>query len=173
MIKKTLLASAALLLPALVLAQPTECESLNLRVKTVSKNGPQITYVEFGSTGGMLDPAPVLQTQIQVFLRTCVVVHFSAMADPIDNHVVFQASLNNVPMSGHAQFPYLVGAPTVPVVWDPREHPTAGLSRMVSYTFTAPVSPGLHTIRIRFAGCCSASGVSQAIVRNAVMSIHY
>jgi hypothetical protein len=121
----------------------------------------------------MLDPAPVLQTQIQVVVGTCVVVHFSAMADPLDSHVVFQASLNNVPMSGHAQFPYLATAPTVPVVWDPREHSTAGLSRMVSYTFTAPVSPGLHTVRIRFAGCCSAAGVSQAMVRNAVMSIHY
>ena len=168
-------ALAVVLSPAMVRAQPTECEGVNLRVKAVSKNGSQNTTVEFGNTGGQLDSTPVLETQIQVFLRTWV-VHFSAQAEPFDNHIIFQASIDNNPMLGHALFPYVANGPLVPVVWDPKEHATLGLSRMVSYTFTAPVGPGTHTVRIRFAGCCSAApppGVVLAMVRNAVMSVHF
>jgi hypothetical protein len=160
--------------PALGLAQTAECESVNVRVKTVAKNGIQWSTVDFANVPyGQLDPTPLLQTQIQVAVRTCVVVHFSTQADPQDNAIVFQASIDNVPMSGHAQFPYLTPAPATPVVWDPEET-NFNLSRMLSYTFTVAVTPGTHTIRIRFAGCCSEvpSGNS-ALVRNAVMTVHY
>lgn len=166
---------AALLFPALLCAQPVECESVNLRVRTVVKNGVQQASVNF-SPAGQLDPNPILETQIQSFAKTCVVVHFSTQADPLDNFIVFQASIDNVPMSGHAQFPYLSPAPTTPVVFDPEET-NLNVSRILSYTFVATVGPGVHTVRIRFAGCCSAvvpvPVLNSAIVRNAVMAISF
>ena len=169
--------AALLLIPALSQAQAqvrtTECDGVTLRQKAVTKTGPvQFATVDFAA-GGQLDPTPVLETQIQLLTKNCVFVTFSAQADPQDNAIVFQASVDNVPMSGHAQFPYLTPAPATPVVWDPEET-NLNLSRMVTYTFFAQVGPGTHTVRIRFAGCCSLipSGNS-AYIRNAVMSIRY
>jgi len=168
-------AAAMLLIPALgrAQAQTTECESVTLRQKAISKTGPvQLATVDFAA-GGQLDPTPLLETQIQVFTKTCVFVTFSAQADPQDNFIVFQASVNNVPMSGHAQFPYLTPAPATPVVFDPEET-NLNVSRMVSYTFFAQVGPGTHTVRIRFAGCCSlVPGGNSAFIRAAAMSIRY
>lgn len=168
-------AAALLMIPALGLAQTqpqTECDSITLRQKAVTKAGVQAATVDFAA-GGQLDPAPVLETQIQVFAKTCIFVTFSAQADPQDNAIVFQASVNNVPMFGHAQFPYLTPAPATPVVWDPEES-NLNLSRMVSYTFFAQVGPGVHTIRIRFAGCCSlVPGGNSAFIRNAVMHVRF
>ncbi|MBI4908190.1 MAG: hypothetical protein HY820_31480 [Acidobacteria bacterium] len=163
-----------LILPALGLAQPTECEGVNVRVKAVARNSPQWSTVDFANIPfGQLDPTPLLQTEFRSTGSTCVVVHFSAQADPQDNHILFQASIDNVPMSGHAQFPYLTPAPATPVVWDPEES-NFNLSRMLSYTFVAVVGPGQHTVRIRFAGCCSSvPGGNSALVRNAVMSVHF
>jgi hypothetical protein len=171
---RTAAAAALLLVPSLGLAQVQvrECESVALREKAVTKVGPaQLATVDFAGSGGQLDPIPVLQTTIRSFTKTCVFVTFSGQVDPQDNHIVFQASIDNVPMQGHAQFPYLTPAPTTPVVWDPEET-NLNVSRMVSYTFFAEVGPGDHTVRIRFAGCCSIIGNS-AIIRSAVMSVRY
>jgi hypothetical protein len=168
--------AAIFMAPAIGLAQTspqlTECDSVTLRQKAVSKNGTvQAATVDFAT--GQLDPTPVLETQIQVLTKGCVFVTFSAQVDPQDNAVVFQASVDNVPMSGHALFPYSTPPIPTPVVWDPEET-NLNLSRMVSYTFFAQVNPGVHTVRLRFAGCCSLiPGGNSAFIRNAVMSIRY
>jgi hypothetical protein len=103
------------------------------------------------------------------------VVNFSAQTDPLDNHIVYQVSVDDVPMSGHAQFPYLDPAPPTLVVWDPREAPVLQLSRMVSYTFAARVAPGVHVVRVRFAGCCSAvpNPSGSNLVRAANLTLFY
>jgi len=74
-------------------------------------------------------------------------------------------------MEGHTQFPYLTPAPATPVVFDPEET-NLNASRMVSYTFFSRVERGSHTVRIRFAGCCSPNPGS-GLVRAAVMSVNY
>jgi hypothetical protein len=74
-------------------------------------------------------------------------------------------------MQGHTQFPYLTPAPTTPVVFDPEET-NLNVSRMVAYTFFLHVGRGTHTVRIRFAGCCSPNPGS-GLVRAAVMSVEY
>lgn len=104
-------ATAALLLtPALgqVQTSQAECEGFTLRQKAVSMPAPRSATVDFSGSGGHLDPTPILETQIQLLAKTCVVVTFSAQADPQDNHIIFQASANNIPMSGHAIFPTLL-----------------------------------------------------------------
>ena len=138
--------------------------------KTVSLSGPRTSTVDFSGSGGQLDPVPLLETEFKSG-PTCVLVNFSAQADPQDNHIVFQASIDDIPMEGQTQFPYLTPAPATPVVWDPEET-NLNVSRMVSYTFFARVPLGVHTVRIRFAGCCSPTPGS-GLVRAAVMSVHY
>jgi hypothetical protein len=58
-----------------------------------------------------------------------------------------------------------------PVVFDPEET-NLNVSRMVAYTFFLHVGRGTHTVRIRFAGCCSPNPGS-GLVRAAVMSVKY
>ena len=147
-----------------------ECSNLaGGQFKAVS-TGPRTATVDFSGSGGQLDPVPLLETEIKTG-PTCVLVHFSAQADPQDNFAVFQASIDDIPMEGHAQFPYLTPAPATPVVFDPEET-NLNVSRMVSYTFFAWVDRGAHTVRIRFAGCCSINPGS-GLVRAAVMSVNY
>jgi len=152
-------------------AQQTECvNKTGGQFKAVALEGTRTTTAEFAASGGQLDPIPLLETQIAG--AECVVVHFSAQADPQDNFIIFQASIDDVPMQGHAQFPYLTPAPTTPVVFDPEET-NLNVSRMVSYTFFAKVGRGVHNVRIRFAGCCSGATGNGAVIRAAVMSVHY
>jgi hypothetical protein len=138
--------------------------------KAVALAAPRIATVDFSGSGGQLDPVALLETEIKTG-PTCVLVHFSAQADPQDNFAVFQASIDDIPMEGHAQFPYLTPAPTTPVVFDPEET-NLNVSRMVSYTFFARVDRGSHMVRVRFAGCCSPNPGS-GLVRAAVMSVNY
>jgi|SRR5215831_5044168 len=154
-----------------VAAEQIECANrAGGQFKAVALDGTRITTAEFAASGGQLDPAPLLEAEITG--AECVVVHFSAQADPQDNFIVFQASIDDVPMEGHAQFPYLTPAPATPVVFDPEET-NLNVSRMVSYNFFAKVGRGTHTVRIRFAGCCSGSTGNGAVVRAAVMTVQY
>jgi len=151
--------------------QGRECSNPSgSQFKAVSLSGLRVATVDFSGSGGQLDPVPLLETEFKSG-PTCVLVHFSAQVDPQDNHIVFQASIDDVPMEGHAQFPYLTPAPSTPVVWDPEET-NLNVSRMVAYTFFAHVERGAHTVRIRFAGCCSPTPGS-GVVRAAVMSVNY
>jgi hypothetical protein len=84
--------------------------------------------------------------------------------------MMFQVSIDDVPMQGHALFPYLAPAPTTLVVWDPEEV-DLNLSRMVAYNFFARVSNGVHTVRVRFASCCGVG--SNDLVRAAVLTLQY
>jgi hypothetical protein len=151
--------------------QQGECVNQNAsQLKAVALSAPRTATVDFSGSGGQLDPVPLLETQISGG-PTCVVVNFSAQADPQDNFIVFQASIDDIPMQGQTQFPYLTPAPTTPVVFNPEET-NLNISKMVSYTFFSRVERGTHTVRIRFAGCCSTNPGS-GLVRAAVMSVHY
>lgn len=162
---------ASLALPNRAVAQQVECANHSAtQFKAVATTATRISTVDFSASGGQLDPAPLLETEIKTG-ATCVVVHSSAQADPQDNFVVFQASIDDIPMEGHIQFPYLSTAPATPVVFDPEET-SLNASRMVAYTFFLKVRPGVHIVRIRFAGCCSAnpgggSGVARPAHRSA------
>jgi len=154
--KQTLMifaAMAAMPLSAWAQSGP-ECQAMTLNTKAVALPGAKTLnpVTDFSGSGGQLDPTPLLQTEIDVEPPTraaCVVVHFSVQADPQDNFIVFQASLDNVPMAGHGQFLF-----ATPVVADPEET-NLNNTRMLSDTFFAPVTAGRHVIRIRVASCCS------------------
>jgi hypothetical protein len=154
-----------------------ECESKAQRVKAVTSPDYHFTTAVFNfpSDGiGHFDPVPLLSTTIEVGRPgpSCLIAHFSAMGDPLDNHVVFQVRVDGVPMQGHLSG--FVGIAT-PVVSDPEET-DMNLPRMVAYNFFAEVQPGVHTVDVVFAGCCSAApppGVTVAQVGSPVLTLEY
>ena len=185
--KTTIAMGVMAVFPMLMMAaQPLECQGITANTKAVALAAPRSgSLVNFTGSGGHLDPVPLLETNITVpdFLgrAACVTVTFSAQADPGDNYGVYQASIDDVPMSGHGTLAPEYGL-TTPIVFDAVNQGTfipgegyrflnPANSRMVSYTFLAAVAPGAHTIRIRVAGCCSAApgGIAGVFVRAATM----
>lgn len=153
-------------------AQVVRAQSSGVRTTTVNFNTDQ-----FGNPDptGYFDPTPLIATTFTTTAEsTCLVVHFSALAEPQDNHVMFQVRVDGKPMQGHAIFPYSIPTVKAPVVWDPEET-DQNLTRMVAYSFFAAIGPGTHKIEARFAGCCGlTNGVNViALVRNAVLTLQY
>jgi len=188
-LNKTLIAIAALTaLPALA----QECQGNPLNMKAVVLAVPRSGFlVNFTGSGGHLDPVPFPETTINVFgipgRAVCVAVTFSGQVNPVDNYGVYQVSIDDVPMPGHGSLAAEYGY-TTPIVFDAVNQgsylaTTAGgniilnaaNSRMVSYTFFASVMPGLRTIRVRLAGCCSPlpGGIGGVSVRAATLVARY
>jgi hypothetical protein len=147
-------------------------QSSGVRTTTVNFNTDQ-----FGNPDptGYFDPTPLIATRIVTTApRTCLIVHFSALVEPQDNHVMFQVRVDGVPMAGHAIFPYSVPTVQAPVVWDPEET-DKNLTRMVAYNFFDSIAPGTHRVEVLFSGCCGLTGGVNVIslVRNAVMTLQY
>ncbi len=171
------LAAVAVLLPASLLAQTTaapQCQSANLSVKAVALPAAKLlsAVVDFSGSGGQLDPTPLLQTDINVVgipgVRTCVTVTFSTQADPTDNGIVFQASIDNNLMVGHAIVPGF----STPVILEPEET-NLNLTRFRSYTFFASVLPGTHTIKVKVASCCTSNPTGVLMFRAATLVARY
>jgi hypothetical protein len=152
----------------------TTCGSEVTRIKSVTRPDFTPTTVDFAASGGGLDPTPLLETTVSVAGedRSCLVVNFSTMARPLDNHILFQVQVDGVPMEGHLSS--FAGFAT-PVVADPEET-DKNLPRMVAYTFFKEVAPGLHRVQVFFAGCCSLNapaGSHRARAGSPVLAVHY
>ena len=153
-------------------AQIVRAQSSGVRTTTVNFNTDA-----FGNPDptGYFDPKPLIATSFATTAAsTCLIVHFSALAEPRDNHVMFQVRVDGTPMQGHAIFPYSIPTVQAPVVWDPEET-DKNLTRMVAYNFFDSIGPGAHRIEVLFAGCCGLTGGVNVIslVRNAVMTVQY
>ena len=172
--RNLLMAMATLaMFPAVSSAQTNpECAGILVHTKAVALI-PTTLYgvTDFSGSFGQLDPTPLIETNIHVTgphrRPQCVIVTFSTQAAPQDNSIVFQASIDDVPMEGHGASFY----PT-PIVWDPEET-NLNLSRMLSYTFFASVTPGAHTVRIKVAGCCSANPTTTVVANAGTIVVRY
>jgi hypothetical protein len=150
-----------------------ECQSKAAQVAAAASPGIRGTAVAYNSDPNHWDPAPLLSVKVHVGGRTdsCLVAHFSAMAQPQDNWVVFQVRLDGVPMEGHAAG--LAGI-IEPAVFDPDESTSIGPYRMVAHDFFGTVTPGDHLVEVLFAGCCSGNPVgSGAAVENPVITLEH
>jgi hypothetical protein len=169
------------------------CESRAANIKAATA-GVRTTAVTFNSNPDRFDRTPLVSTTVQVAGKrsSCLIVHFSAMVGPMDNHVVFQARADGVPIEGH--LPGFVGIQT-PVVVEPDYAdplstavaqflradvaqlgvPFANVpQRMVAYNFFTEVKPGQHTVEIFFAGCCSSNPLgSGATISRTVVTLEY
>ena len=153
-------------------AQIVRAQSSGVRTTTVNFNTDALGNPD---PTGYFDPKPLIATAIVTTAQsTCLIAHFSALAEPQDNHVMFQVRVDGNPIQGHAIFPYSIPTVQAPVVWDPEET-DKNLTRMVAYSFFAAVGPGTHKIDVLFAGCCGlTNGVNViALVRNAVLTLQY
>jgi hypothetical protein len=111
---------------------------------------------------------------------SCIIAHFSAQVTTGDNAVVFQASIDDDPMEGHALYPEELRSPqlTTPVIIDRGtvfrpNNPIPGPT-LATYNFFKIVQPGLHTVKIKWAGCCSfVPTSSSAEVLAAVLTLEY
>jgi hypothetical protein len=151
----------------------TACDSEVNRIKSVTRPDYTPTQVDYQASGGGLDTVPLLQTTVTVSGEepSCLVVNFSTMAIPRDDHVVFQVRVDGVPMEGHLSG--FAGFAT-PVVADPEET-DKNLPRMTAYTFFQEVSPGPHRVQVFFAGCCDVAppAAPLAYAGSPVLAIHY
>jgi hypothetical protein len=153
-------------------AQFVQAASSGVRTTAVNFNTDQ-----FGNPDdvGHFDPVPLLTAVVETTSpSTCLIIHFSSLLQPQDNHAMFQVRVDGIPAEGHAIFPYSIPTVKAPVVWDPEET-DHNLTRMVAYDFFDIVPPGTHRVEVRFAGCCGLTNnvTTIAVVRNAVMTLQY
>ena len=114
---------------------------------------------------------PLLETTIHVTGggHSCVVAYFSAVVKPTDNYMVFQATVDGVPMQGHTvTFPQ----PQTPVIIE-TEETDQNLPRMVAHHFFDRVQPGPHKVAINVAAGSNIVAPFFPTIEAPVLSIHY
>jgi hypothetical protein len=164
-----LFALVALLGPSPAGAETIVCRSLAPTVKAVT-----IAEDYFPVTTLFQFHRPNLQTLLETSIsvggtgQSCVVAYFSAVVKPSDNYMVFQVTLDGVPMHGHTVF---YAQPSTPVVIE-TEETDLNQPRMVAHQFFLKVEPGVHTVRVSVAHG-SGTGPYNATVEAPVLSIHY
>src|SRR5262245_41881879 len=147
-VKLAPLALAALLAPNAARAETFACRSEAPIVKAVTiaeEYFPVTTKFQFDTP----NLQPLLETTISVTGtgQSCVVAYFSAVARPLDNYVVFQVTLDGVPMLGHTRTSV---HPEMPVVIE-TEETDLNQPRMVAHQFFLRVNPGVHTVTVNVA----------------------
>lgn len=153
-----------------------ECAGKTTQVKAVSTQGVNRSAFNFTSElhPGALDPTPLLTTTVKTTGKlSCLVAHFSAYAQPADNHLIFQVLVDGQPMEGHA--PSFAGF-AVPVVTEPNTTDEVfDVPRMAAYNFFKEVGPGEHTVEVRLAACCGdpAEELGPVLVDAAVLTLEY
>ena len=145
---------AAMLAPSIAGAQPIVCRSEAPIVKAVTiaeEYFPIKRLFQFDDPNepDLPNLEPMLETTISVGGTglSCVVATFSAVVKPVDNYVVFQVTLDGVPMHGHTR---LSVQPDTPVVIE-TEETDQNQPRMVAHQFFLRVNPGVHTVTVHAA----------------------
>jgi hypothetical protein len=165
----SLVALAALFIPSAASAEPIACRSLAATVKavTISEDYFKVTrYFQFDTP----NLEPMLETTISVTgtSPSCVVASFSAVAKPSDNYLVFQVTVDGVPMLGHTR---LYVDPNTPVVIE-TEETDMNQPRMVAHQFFLRVNPGVHTVRVSVARG-SGPGPFDPTIEAPVLTLQY
>ena len=157
--KKTLLAIVLITLATLAITIPlstlegrashnqVECESRSTHVKAVTS--PDTHFI---TTIAQVPPhilQPLLATTITVGggRPSCLIAHFSTVGRVIDNYIVFQVTVDGVPMQGHN----FGGGPLIPIpiVQETKFASDSAVDKMLAYNFFAEVEPGDHRVEVR------------------------
>lgn len=164
-------------------AADSKCDNRAPRVRAVKLDAPIFNTVDFSGSNGAFDPTPLLETKIYVGGKktSCVIAHFGAQVSTGDNLIVFQASIDDDPMEGHSLLPVDIRSPqlTTPIVIDrgtvfSANLPDINVPTLATYNFFKIVKPGWHTVKIKWAGCCSADPSSvSAETLAAVLTLEY
>ncbi len=162
--------AGVLVAPSLAGAETVVCRSAAATVKavTIAEDYFRVT------TRFQLDTPnlqPLLETSILVtgVGQSCVVAYFSAVVKPTDNYMVFQVTVDGVPMQGHTvTYPH----PRTPVVIE-TEETDLNQPRMVAHQFFLRVSPGVHTVTVNVAAGSNIVEPFYPTVEAPVLSLHY
>lgn len=165
------LAVAGLLLgPSMAQAENVVCRSEASTVKAVT-----IAEDYFAVTTRFQIDSPNLQTLMETPIlvtgigQSCVVATFSAVVKPTDNYMVFQVTIDGVPMLGHTvTFPQ----PQTPVVIE-SEETDQNLPRMISHQFFFRVRPGQHTVSVNVAGGSNIVAPFYPTIEAPVLTLQY
>jgi len=166
-----LFAVAALMVPSLAAAETIACRSLTQTVKAVTIAED---YFSVKALFQAQPPDPILEPLLETSIsvggtgQSCVVAYFSAVVKPSDNYMVFQVTLDGVPMHGHS---LVYVQPFTPVVIE-TEETDLNQPRMIAHQFFLKVNPGVHTVRVSVARG-SGPGPFDPTVEAPVLSIHY
>jgi hypothetical protein len=168
----SLFAFAALLVPSTTHAETIVCRSLAPTVKavTIAEDYFSVTRLFQTEDPNEAPLEPLLETTISVAGTgpSCVVASFSAVVKPSDNYLVFQVTVDGVPMHGHGRF---YTSPDIPVVVE-MEETDLNQARMIAHQFFLRVNPGVHTVRVNVARG-SGPGPFDPSVEGPVLTIQY
>ena len=148
-----------------------ECESRSTHVKAVSSPG-----THFITTIAQVPPhilEPLLSTTVTVGggRPSCLMAHFSTVGRVIDNYIVFQVSVDGVPMEGHN----FGGGPLIPIpiVQETKFASDSAVDKMLAYNFFAAVEPGDHTVEVRVGAGSNIVGPPFPFVYSPTLTLEY
>jgi hypothetical protein len=162
--------AGVLVVPSLARAETIVCRSAAATVKAVTiaeDYFPVTTRFQIDTP----NLQPLLETNILVTGdgQSCVVAYFSAVVKPTDNYMVFQVTVDGVPMQGHT---VTSPQPLTPVVIE-TEETDLNQPRMVAHQFFLRVGPGVHTVTVNVAGGSNIVAPFYPTVEAPVLSLHY
>jgi hypothetical protein len=147
------------------------CESRSTHVKAVTS--PDTHFI---TTIAQVPPhilEPLLSTTVTVGggHPSCLVAHFSTVARVIDNYIVFQVTVDGVPMQGHN----FGGAPLIPIpiVQETKFASDSAVDKMLAYNFFAEVEPGDHAIEVRVGAGSNIVGPPFPFVYSPTLTLEY
>jgi hypothetical protein len=157
------------------IAQPIECSSPARNIAGVTDPSGHVITTQYQFDTPNLQP--LLQTTINAE-RGCLVAHVSGLARITDNYIVFQVSVDGVPMVGHLNGVAGVATPVVFVTLDEGTAPYndeqfSDPTKVVAYNFFTRVDAGAHTIEVLAAAGSGIDPLNPPRVHNLVLTLAY
>ena len=169
------LIKAAIIVGVLVVPSVAGAETIVCRSAAATVKAATIAEDYFAVTTRFQFDTPNLQPLLETSILvtgtspSCVVAYFSAVARPTDNYMVFQVTVDGVPMQGHTvTYPH----PRTPVVIE-SEETDLNQPRMIAHQFFLRVNPGVHTVTVNVAAGSNIVAPFYPTVEAPVLSIHY
>ena len=157
------------------IAQSIECASPVRNIAGVTDPASHVITTKYQFDTPNLQP--LLKTTINAELG-CLVAHVSGLARITDNYIVFQVSVDGVPMLGHLSGIAGVATPVVFVTLDEGTPPYndeqfSDPTKVVAYNFFARVGAGDHTVEVLAAAGSNIDPLNPPLVHNLVLTLAY
>jgi hypothetical protein len=157
------------------IAQSIECASPVRNIAGVTDPASHVITTKYQFDTPNLQP--LLKTTINAE-RGCLVAHVSGLARITDNYIVFQVSVDGVPMLGHLSGIAGVATPVVFVTLDEGTPPYndeqfSDPTKVVAYNFFARVGAGDHTVEVLAAAGSNIDPLNPPLVNNLVLTLAY
>jgi hypothetical protein len=155
--------------------QQVDCTGKADRVTAVTNPNGHLITTKFQFDTPNLQP--LLSTRINVTgPSNCVVAHLSGLARITDNYIVFQVTIDGVPMNGHTFLPG-VNTPivfrTIDANTEYQDEQYIDPTKVVAYNFFAEVPAGIHTVHVMAAAGSNILPGLEPTVNALVLTLEY